>query len=327
MTPNLHLLADPDDDLPPPPTPADLASSQWLAAEEWLADVRAGAGVTWYLRTLHDLTGRLLPTWSIFLGGYSKTYKTTLLQTQARWWAEIGIPVCYIGTETSTAMLRLQSAAIALELDTGAVAGAHLNPADTERVSNDLRHQATDLATRLMYADTDEASLADVLSWVHWGADCGAQVVIFDHIHQLSLGTRDQYAELTAAIRAIARAAKNRNIILLVAAQFREARSNDLANHEVPGDAQWHGSSAFHQVGAVCLQLWCPFRAGIGEDDKRAVRHGDRPVSELLRADTIGVRCSVHRYRKAAGEIRHLSTLNQRISDLPTRDNPDWTQR
>lgn len=185
-----HLALLPPDDEEPPPgaNPADLAGRQAAEAMDWLEDVRAGAGYSWRWLTLHRLTGRLLPGWFVTIGGYPKTAKTTLLQTQARHWAEHGIPVVYIGTETKAALLRLQSAALALGLSVERVITGNLTPAEMQRIEADMDRQHA-LASFLSFADTESATLLEVLKWLHWGADQGCKVVIFDHLHQMDLGT------------------------------------------------------------------------------------------------------------------------------------------
>lgn len=311
------------------PDPATLSAGQTERAKQWLADVRAGKGVRWSLDVLHQLTGRLLPGWTVFVGGYAKTAKTTLLMGQALDWARAGVRVGYVGTETASEMLKLHAAAYVLgwSVEDTTTGERHWQYQGEERSAPWTADEAASvdaalatldgMADRLMFADTREGTLDEVLYWVRWAAKVGADVVIFDHVHQMSLGTTDRFAALEQAVRALALTAKQEGVTLLCAAQFRENRHDPIANHEVPSDSQWFGTSAIQQVGHVNLQLWRPLRAGITEEDKRAVRHGDTPIAALLRPETVGVRCSAHRARggRAMGEIRHLLIQQDQLTE------------
>lgn len=298
------------------PDPGALASSQIARARQWLTDARSGIGVRWFLPTLHHLTGTLFPGWTVFVGGYPKCGKTTLLQTQARQWAEGGIPVAYIGTETSPEILRLQSVALTLGLPVRRVVGDDpLTPEESARIAADLSRQD---GLPLHYAETTDTSLASVLYWLRWGAREGAQVVIFDHAHRLAISGGDYYQQLSNAIRTLNTAAQAANVTLLCAAQFRENKHDKLANFEPPADNQWFGSAAFQQEGHVCLQLWRPLRRGVTEDQKRMARSGETDLGDVLARDTIGVRCSAHRIKgDMIGEMRRLRIRDDYLDEWP----------
>lgn len=341
----MHLLPDDDDiggmfaevaaDIGP--DPLEMSKAQALRARQHLADMAAGKGVRWHFRTLHRLTGRLLPG-AVFVGGYPKVAKTTLLQTQSRAWAEQGVKVCYIGTETSQEILKLQSAAITLGLPVSRTIAPdeddQLGARDLARVHADLERQ-DELAAdgRLMYAEDDAQTLASALYWLRWGRRHGADVVIYDHVHRMDLGTEAYYTALANALVALTRAATVEGVVFLIAAQLREDKHDKLANHEVPGDGQWFGGSTFQREGTVNLQLYRPFRAGVTDQDKHAFRHGETPLADLLARDTIGLRCSAHRTRPAAvGELARLRIRDDQITDWPQHNAPppppeDWYDR
>lgn len=299
------------------PDPFTLADQQWSKALDWLHLMQTGAGRRWMWPSIHRLTGKLLPTWTVFLGGYPKTAKTTLLQTQARCWAEQGIRVAYVGTETNPELLRLQSAALTLGLPVETVLRAEFSARDEARVAADLKRQS-ELGDRLMYADTGPATLAEVLYWMGWGADHGAEIVIFDHLHRLDTGGgSDRYGALSDAVRALNSAAQQHGVTLLCAAQFRERKDDHLANHEVPADGQWFGTAAIQQEAVVALQCWRPLRSGVSPDDKAAVRRGDMPIRDVLRPNTVAIRVSAHRLRPSAyGEIAHLRIIDDVIDEF-----------
>jgi hypothetical protein len=326
MSPERHPSPLPDD---PPleaeeagaigPDPELLAQDQRQRALDWLAQMRAGAGFRWLWPSLHRLTGRLLPTWSVYVGGYPKTAKTTLLQTQARGWAEAGTRVAYIGTETVTEILKLQSAALTLGLPVERVVTGELTDPEAERVARDLTRQ-DELARRLMYAETSRGDLADVLYWIRWARTEGAEVVVFDHLHRLDVGGgSERWTQLADAVQALTGAAKRWHVLLVVAAQLRERADDALANHEVPGDRQWLGGSKIQQEGVVNLQLWRPLRSGVSAEDKAAVRRGELRLSAVLKPNTIGVRCSAHRMgRNTYGELAHLRIVDDVIDEWPS---------
>ena len=303
------------------PDPELLAKDQHQRALDWLAAMRSGAGVRWMWPSLHKLTGVLLPTWSVFVGGYPKTAKTTLLQTQARCWAETGTRVAYIGTETKTEILKLQSAALTLGIPVERVVTADLDERECERVAADLAKQDA-MGRALMYAETERSTLADVLYWMRWARRESADVVVFDHLHRLEVGGSDRYGALSDAVRRLNEEAKALNVLLVCAAQFRERKDDPLANHELPGDGQWFGTAAIQQEGVVNLQLWRPLRAGVSAEDKAAVRRGETRLADVLKPQTIGVRCSAHRVRPSAyGEVAHLRIVDDCVDEWPTWGN------
>jgi hypothetical protein len=311
------------------PHPRNLAFEQGERALDWLDAMRAGQGIPWMWPGITDLTGRLAPTWAVYVGGYPKTAKTTLLQTQARWWAETGTPVCYVGTETTQEILRLQSAALTLQLPVELVVTGErrVRPGEVvkirddqvARVKADIARQQVELADWLMFADTRRSTLDEVLYWIAWGADHGAAVVIFDHLHRLDTGGgSDRYGQLADAVRKLTEAANAHGVLFVCAAQFRENRGDPLANHECPSDSQWFGGSAIQQEGTCNLQLWRPLRAGISDDDRGAVRRGEAPLSSVLKPNCIGVRVSAHRFRPGSyGEIAHLRIVDDVIDEWP----------
>ncbi len=312
------------------PDPRALAEGQAERARQWLADVRAGVGVRWFSHTLHDLTGRLLPGWTCLLGGYSKTAKTTLLMHQALYLADHGTRVVYVGTETASEILRLQAVALRLgwpveDVVTGArhwtyQGDAYEQPMTAEELET-IHTTLADLPAALMFADTDAATVGDACYWMRWAEGEGAACCIVDHVHQLDTGSGDRFTDLERAVRQLGQEVKGLGLVGLIAAQFRESTHDPLANHDVPGDGQWYGTKAFNQVGAVNLQLWRPIKPAATEEDKRLVRQGAKPLAEVLRPNTIGVRCSAHRIRggRAMGELRLLAIHGDRITDLETR--------
>lgn len=312
------------------PSPLNLAFDQGERALDWLGTMRAGHGLEWMWPNITRLTGKMLPTWSVFVGGYPKTAKTTLLQTQARCWAEQGKRVCYVGTETTQEILRLQSAALTTGLPVELVVTGErrnlagevvkIRDAQVERITADIRKQQGELAERLMFAETKRATLEEVLYWQAWGADHGAEVVIFDHLHRLDTGSgSDRYGMLSDAVRRLNEGAAANGVLFLCAAQFRENRGDPLANHEAPADTQWFGGSAIQQEGVCNLQLWRPFRAGIADEEKLAVRRGEAPLGSILKPNCIGVRVSAHRVRPGSyGEIAHLRIVDDVIDEWPS---------
>lgn len=321
------------------PDPADLARAQAERARQWLTDMAAGKGIRWYWPTIQALTGRLLPG-AVFVGGYPKVAKTTLLQTQARAWAESGTAVCYIGTETSQEILKLQSAALTLGLPVHRVVAPDeddpLSPHDLERIHADLERQTALAADGLlMYAEDDKQDLASALYWLRWGARNGAKVVVYDHMHRMNLSAtgQDYYQALPMAIKAMNTAAVANGVVGLYAAQLREDSHDKLANHEPPGDRQWFGGSDFQREATAALQLYRPFRRGTTAKQKKAVKMGQTPLREILAVDTIGIRCSAHRFLQTAGELRTLRIVGDQITEWPEHHNDPpppsdgWWQR
>ena len=303
------------------PDPELLAADQHRRALDWLAQMEAGAGFRWMWPSLHRLTGKLLPTWSVFVGGFPKCGKTTLLQTQARGWAETGHRVAYIGTETRSEILKLQSAALTTGLPVERVLTGELEGRERERIAADLARQ-DELARSLMYAEAERTTLPDVLYWMRWARRESADIVVFDHLHRLEVGGSDRWASLGDAVQALNSAAVDLGILFVCAAQLRERADDPLANHETPGDRQWLGGSKIQQEGVVNLQLYRPLRAGVSAEDKAAVRRGELPLASVLKVNCIGVRCSAHRMgRNTYGEIAHLRIVDDVIDEFPTWGN------
>lgn len=308
------------------PAPGDLARDQADAAMRWLTDMRAGKGIRPTFRALYELIGRYIPG-AYYIGGYAKTAKTTLCQTEARGQAERKIRVGYIGTETATSVLRLQSAAIHLGLPVGRVVAPSpedpLSDRDTERVREDLQRQEQ-LARDgwLMYAEDHAQTLASARYWLRWCQREGCQMVFYDHIHRMDLGSESYYTALPDAVRALTSAATDLGVVLVCAAQLREDSHDKLANHEPPGDRQWFGTSHFQREATAALQLYRPFRTGTTEKQKKAVKLGQTPLRDILAVETIGLRCSAHRFRPGViGELRRLRIVDDQVSDWPAHRN------
>src|SRR5689334_16294618 len=75
------------------------ATAQTRAAREYLAAVRAGAGLNVPWPDIDQLAGLLLPGWFVTIGARGKGGKTTMMLNLARAWARAGRRVVYIGTE------------------------------------------------------------------------------------------------------------------------------------------------------------------------------------------------------------------------------------
>lgn len=293
------------------PAPIDLGQDQWDQAQAWWFAIERGAGLWWDWPTLRRLTGRLLPGWLVVIGARPECGKTTLCLTQAVRWAEAGRTVCYIGTETSAAVLRIQASAIRLGLPVARAVQGELPAEDQARVARDVAHWASvsGKVDKLLFAEAGAARLEDALYWLRWAADQGAEAVIFDHFHGMSLTGGSQTGALDEAVRALNVAATDCGVTLLLPCQFNRGQGggNKLALHEIPDDAMFRGTDALLQFAVVALQLWRPIIPGISPERRKGYAEGTVPRDEVVQADTMALRVAKHRYLDgASGQMGRL---------------------
>lgn len=323
-------------DAPPPaeapvrigPDPFDLALAQSTKGLDWLEAVASGRGLRWLWPSLQSLIGPLLPGWTVAIGARPQCGKTTLLLTQALAWASSGHPVCVIGTETDPGVLRVQLAALSLGLPVGAAMTGELDTVQMARIKNAVMEMATDQSEDLIIADQQSGrTLADVLYWIHYAADRGAEAVIFDHLHELDLtGSRDHTNDLGEAVKRIGAATVERQVVLMMAAQFNRGQGADpLLLHEVPTETMFRGTDVIQHKAVVSLQLWRPLRPGVTNEQKRCFRE-QRPLDgqvmvptldDLVQPETMALKVAKHRYRNSAwGQIRRLRIADDVISEF-----------
>lgn len=309
----------------PGPDPHDLALAQVEGSRYWLQQAKAGAGLPWAWEALRPL-GHVMPGWLVGVGARPKCGKTTLLLTQALAWVTGGKTVAYLGSETGPDITRLQCAAIVKGYNVGQAIQGELPDALEDSLLREADRQASEWGHCLLMPDQlGSPSIADLLYWIDWAADHGAEVVIFDHLQRLSHAPGQQFEGASAAVRAMQTRAQTLGIVLIVAAQFNRGEGKDpLSYHEVPSDNAWRDTDVIAQDAVVTLQLYRPFRPGITAEMKAAFRQGTSlkdqarllTLDDLVQTNTMALRVGQHRYKPATiGSILKLSVDNDQITD------------
>jgi len=305
----IKLLPDDDDDglgdphAPENLHPQQLARGQAYDAREFMDRVRQGGGLRFPWTDLDRMVGPILPGWLVAIGGRAKAGKTTMLMQLLTAWTELGKTVVYVGTETSVAVLRYCWGASRCNVPLDQAVDPARCPVDVyERIMRDVEQTQVEwkLATRAIFADTPEATVAQLERWAEYGIQHNATALIFDHFHRLEFGSqRESWQDQGEAIRQIKKLAVDADMTMVIGAQLKQGEGGSvLSEHEVPGNGAWAGSSNIQREIDVGIQLWRPFKPGITTADKHAAREDVAKVAELVQPNVMAVRLSAHRWGK-----------------------------
>lgn len=312
----------------PGPDPQDLALAQVEGSRYWLQQARSGAGLRWHWRALHETLGHIMPGWLVAVGARPKCGKTTLLLSQALSWVTAGRKVAYLGSETGPDVTRLQCAALVKGFNVGEAIQGELPVALERLLVEEADRQATEWGHMLLMPDQmGSPTLADLLYWLDWAHDHGAEVVMFDHLQRIAHQPGARFEGADNAVRALQTRAQNHGMVILLAAQFNRGEGKDpLSYHEVPSDNAWRDTDAITQDAVVTLQLFKPFKPGVTSSMKRAFREGQPlkdggailTLSDLVQDGVMALRVGQHRYKpKHIGTIVKLSVNGDCIEDMP----------
>ena len=268
------------------------------AALATLRDTRQQVG-SWGWSDVDRLCGALVAGWLYVIGARPSNGKTTLLLNLLSSLREDRIPTLYFGTEMVAEDLVKKWAALRLGLDELRVFENQLS--DEERQSLEREIAYVTEAQEVTFSTATRLDLKQLASEVAWAFDdrTGPQprAMILDHLHRM---TQDR-EELEQLMRELKDIATERRVAMIVAAQLN--REKDIGPFDLytpPSLARYKGSAAIEENADVALGLFRPLRPGMTMKQRRAVQHGEYPVTEFAEPNTMGIVCLKHRFRGTA---------------------------
>jgi replicative DNA helicase len=239
-------------------------------------------------------------------------------------------PWTYLGTEMSAAELWRTWAAMLEGVPPGiatAAAWHRLDMAALQRIDAARRWLAGDAAGRLstppdvahavearemeltrvygpvcQFLDHDAPTVSEIETAVAASAARGATLVVVDHAGRIEAG--DTYDGKKRAYRRLRELAKAYRVHLLVAVQQnREARKGSrLASYLPPTLVGLEGGGYVEHEATCVIGVWRPIRTARPDEDpktyaqlRREVEAGERPLSDVLEKNTVGVVLLKHR--------------------------------
>jgi hypothetical protein len=321
--------------------PVPDADAQTADAREFLAAVRAGAGLFLPWGDLAELVDVLLPGWLFVVGARAKGGKSTFLLNLAMAWIEYSRRVLYVGTEQPAAQLRILLAAVLSGNDYEAAVKGRLAAEAEERFQAALtRLAASPCRDRLVLADAPGGTLEELEQLVVYATEARCDVLVFDHLHRLDTGDGEAaWTGFGGAVRRIKNLARDAGMLIAAAAQLKYGEGSGLlSEYEGPGASSWYGGIRIQQEADVALQVWRPMRIGVSEAEKKAARvqgtltplvrqyrKGEPPreyvAQPLVEPNIMAVRIAAHRYKNdAMGEVRRLYVRRGTLETISARE-------
>lgn len=254
---------------------------------------------SWGWGVVDRLCGPLVAGWLYVIGARPSNGKTTLLLNLLSSLREDRIPTLYFGTEMLAEDLVKKWAALRLGLDELRVFENRLSDEERHDLEREIVY-VTD-AQEVTFSTATRLDLKQLVSEIAWAFDArtGPQprAVILDHLHRM---TQDR-EELEQLARELKDIATERRVAMIVAAQLN--REKDIGPFDLytpPSLARYKGSAAIEENADVAIGLFRPLRPGMTMSQRRAVQHGEYPVTEFAEPSTMGIVCLKHRFRGAA---------------------------
>lgn len=290
--------------------PIDLSLIQSIQAME-LVTRDLSRSVKWGWPSLDELVGPMLPGELWLVGATTGNGKSTFLHNWQSNLAKRSVTSLCFPLEVEPAYFRLRSACWQV--------GIPMEPVLThdwaalEATEEDVRtwlSVALDVLRKdphLHVAPTRRVSMKDLHRWIHWGVkQCGAEVVVIDHLHRLEVVGEDAstyrvaMTELARELRDVARAL---NVVIVCAVQLN--REHDpLDDYFPPMLTRIKEASAIAEEATAVLMLSRDIDPSADGAKLRAVKAKRLLPSEVERRGCMVVCCRKHRRR---GSARHKS--------------------
>lgn len=281
---------------------------------------------------LFDVVGWFLPFQFWVVAAATGNGKSTTLMSIVLSLLEHRQPVYMYPLEQRTDVMRLYLAAIACGYHPALVQEnnwANL-PADARtRLAAHLDWQVREAEGLLHFAPESTVTAAVLERGLKEAKAFGAKLVIIDHIHRLSLDSRNAYESLREMCVLLKELAKSYNIPILCAAQLHRDKEHDvLAPYKPPKPTAIQGGEVIRQECDVALGLYRPLIEMFGKSDALAVRMGQKRIKDFLKPNALGVHVLKHRLRgDALGDVIELEYRNGRILDPATETREAWESR
>lgn len=175
----------------------------------------------------------------------------------------------------------------------------------------------------LHIAPSRRVTLAELRRWIAWGVEqCGAEVVVVDHVHRFELGATDAGSyrvAMTELARNLRDVARELDIAIVCAVQLNRD-ADPLDDYQPPGLNRIKEASALAEEATAVLMLSRDIDPQVEAADVRAVKQRRALPSAIERRGCMVLCCRKHRRR---GSARHQAIRlhvdgNERITDWPT---------
>jgi hypothetical protein len=294
-------------------SPAELHQRASGEYAHWSALVRKGGHLMLPWPAVSALVGPLLPAWLMLVGARAKGGKSTLLRSLFdAWVTDFGKRILYVGTEQNAGILRALWACLRCRLPESAADPLH---PDNPRVEADVQQQAS-IADRAMIVAEPSITIDIFKRWarVAWKEKC--DVVMFDHFHALEDTGTSQTRSRTADIREIKNVASKSNMLVVVAAQLKNASEDAIGEFEVPGAGSWAESAGLRRWCDVAIQAWRPLKPGVTRKQKGEAKDDPAKLAEIIQENVMAIRCDAHRYPPKAYSTYRAARLTVNEGEL-----------
>lgn len=301
------------------------ASGQIAKAEEYQRLIESDRAVRVPWAALDAMIGPLVPGWIVFFGARPKAGKTTTLLNLLEAWSSLRRRCLYLTTETGPEALRQKWACMHAGVTMNAYLKGEVTPEEAAAVARHRHRQMTDpvlLNYALFEAAQHMAAPALVEACVR-AKRAGVEVVIYDYLQRVrGLPGQHDVSRVADATKQLKDAARELDLLVVSAATLWMGKGL-LDEYEPPGNGSWYYGQAPQQEADVAVQMWKPFRSGIGREEKRLVLEGHKPVEEIVQPATMGLRLAAHRWwDESNNRMARLRIEGGWLSDLPTWGMP-----
>lgn len=308
-------------------TPVEVLNRQFTETTEQIelakAEIKAPPrGLAWPWADLRGTLGLMRPGYLIVVSGRPSGGKTTFLLNlldglvgrqgeQLRVW--------YVGTEVEPHVLYRKWAALRLGMEEDAVLSGSWALLPTGAQDTLLREMDVLQGKSGVWfpvAERPQLSTLDRLfTERQLATGKGPHVVVLDHLHQLAPARGQAPHEAIAeTVRAFKSLAVEQNVVVIMASQLHRDSDGVFDGHRPPYLGSFLGSSAIEHTMDVGLGLYRPLLKMTAKDD-RAVRTGERPISDFVRRNCMAVKVLKHRYRGTVnGQVMLLGCNRGQVS-------------
>jgi KaiC/GvpD/RAD55 family RecA-like ATPase len=292
---------------------AELAAAQQTAALE-----RSAADYSkeppWPWASLTTLIGPVLPEELIVVGARPGCGKTTFLMNLLESYLLSEVGWVFAGMETSAAQLRRKFAAFRLGLNQAAVLRnqwSALPPDAREQIDADVVLQTTHLTDRAVFLDTPRLDVAEMSRAMEFTARLGCRIFVVDHVHQMAFGgSGDNITyQMGEAVRTAKDLAKTHRLTVILAAELNRPERDQafLGDYLPPSLSALKQTGALEEAADTVLLLSKALRSTATTEDIRAVRHQQKPLTDIIDANTMAVLVGKHRLDGSA--VGHTAWL------------------
>lgn len=319
---------------------------QALDYAEYLHDMPADELVRWPWQAVNDLAGPLAPGRLTYIAAFPGGGKTTFLTHCLYFWLADGRTVTYLPLESDPGEVFVRLAC----LETGVSADEALSFRLAQRrdagdpvamaqhsdltVAYRLMREHRGLLESLRIFPLTALTVAAFRRAVAVAKAQGSDLIVVDHVDHVESEAGDGASEIAtsnALQSAALQAAKDLQIPVVLATQLNSSRAgNDRLAHYRPPATDWlYNKGKKEQMAANILGLYRPMRTGVPSDWVSEVRAGNRPVTDVVLDNRMGVAGMKLRYGGGMKERTvQLKYEQGRVTDLdPTELRDTIAQR